>query len=190
MKLLLAEKLMRRRSLCTNLASIDTHPQPLIWIVFSGMERDIAALKLEVYSSLSILHATRELFNLKRFVPDRRRSCSRRSRGPRSPETRCKNRIHLEFHTSDPSNLIIRPAQTAAKSLARQVVTLRQRIDKLQGGRAQIRGIAIHTQVNIKFFHFWGYSSFQLYHLIAVDVCQHFRGNRIAERIQRNAKYK
>ncbi|XP_022868071.1 vacuolar protein sorting-associated protein 2 homolog 2-like [Olea europaea var. sylvestris] len=36
----------------------------------------------------------------------------------------------------------------ATKILARQLVRLRQQIANLQGSRAQMRGIATHTQVN------------------------------------------
>jgi hypothetical protein len=39
--------------------------------------------------------------------------------------------------------------QAATKILARQLIRLRQQISTLQGSRAQIRGIATHTQVNI-----------------------------------------
>lgn len=39
--------------------------------------------------------------------------------------------------------------QAATKILARQLIRLRQKISTLQGSRAQIRGIATHTQVNI-----------------------------------------
>lgn len=38
--------------------------------------------------------------------------------------------------------------QAATKILARQLVRLRQHIVNLQGSRAQIRGVATHTQVN------------------------------------------
>lgn len=38
--------------------------------------------------------------------------------------------------------------QAATKILARQLVRLRQQITNLQGSRAQIRGVATHTQVN------------------------------------------
>jgi hypothetical protein len=37
--------------------------------------------------------------------------------------------------------------QVATKILARQLIRLRQQISNLQGSRAQIRGIATHTQV-------------------------------------------
>lgn len=37
--------------------------------------------------------------------------------------------------------------QAATKTLARQLIRLRQQITKLQGSRAQMRGIATHTQV-------------------------------------------
>lgn len=37
--------------------------------------------------------------------------------------------------------------QTATKVLARQLIRLRQQIANLQGSRAQMRGIATHTQV-------------------------------------------
>lgn len=37
--------------------------------------------------------------------------------------------------------------QAATKILARQLVRLRQQIVNLQGSRAQIRGVATHTQV-------------------------------------------
>jgi hypothetical protein len=37
--------------------------------------------------------------------------------------------------------------QAATKTLARQLVRLRQQITNLQGSRAQMRGIATHTQV-------------------------------------------
>jgi division protein CdvB (Snf7/Vps24/ESCRT-III family) len=39
--------------------------------------------------------------------------------------------------------------QAATKILARQLVRLRQQIANLQGSRAQMRGIATHTQVHI-----------------------------------------
>jgi hypothetical protein len=38
--------------------------------------------------------------------------------------------------------------QAATKILARQLVRLRQQIANLQGSRAQMRGIATHTQVH------------------------------------------
>lgn len=38
--------------------------------------------------------------------------------------------------------------QAATKILARQLVRLRQQIANLQGSRAQMRGIATHTQVD------------------------------------------
>jgi hypothetical protein len=37
--------------------------------------------------------------------------------------------------------------QVATKILAQQLIRLRQQIAKLQGSRAQIRGVATHTQV-------------------------------------------
>lgn len=37
--------------------------------------------------------------------------------------------------------------QTATKILARQLIRLRQQISKLQGSKAQMRGVATHTQV-------------------------------------------
>lgn len=37
--------------------------------------------------------------------------------------------------------------QAATRILARQLVRLRQQITNLQGSRAQIRGVATHTQV-------------------------------------------
>lgn len=37
--------------------------------------------------------------------------------------------------------------QAATKILARQLIRLRQQIANLQGSRAQMRGIATHTQV-------------------------------------------
>jgi len=39
--------------------------------------------------------------------------------------------------------------QAATKILARQLVRLRQQIANLQGSRAQMRGIATHTQVRV-----------------------------------------
>lgn len=39
--------------------------------------------------------------------------------------------------------------QAATRILARQLVRLRQQITNLQGSRAQIRGVATHTQVRI-----------------------------------------
>ena len=39
--------------------------------------------------------------------------------------------------------------QAATRILARQLVRLRQQITNLQGSRAQIRGVATHTQVTI-----------------------------------------
>lgn len=42
--------------------------------------------------------------------------------------------------------------QAATKILARQLVRLRQQITNLQGSRAQIRGVATHTQVTILSF--------------------------------------
>jgi hypothetical protein len=42
--------------------------------------------------------------------------------------------------------------QAATKILARQLIRLRQQISNLQGSRAQIRGIATHTQVKFSFF--------------------------------------
>lgn len=44
--------------------------------------------------------------------------------------------------------------QAATRILARQLVRLRQQITNLQGSRAQIRGIATHTQVK-KFWATW-----------------------------------
>lgn len=44
--------------------------------------------------------------------------------------------------------------QAATKILARQLVRLRQQITNLQGSRAQIRGVATHTQVTILCFKF------------------------------------
>jgi hypothetical protein len=44
--------------------------------------------------------------------------------------------------------------QAATKILARQLIRLRQQISNLQGSRAQIRGIATHTQVKFSFFCF------------------------------------
>jgi len=38
--------------------------------------------------------------------------------------------------------------QGATKILARQLIRLRQQIANLQGSRAQMRGIATHTQVS------------------------------------------
>lgn len=38
--------------------------------------------------------------------------------------------------------------QVATKILARQLVRLRQQITNLQGSRAQVRGVATHTQVS------------------------------------------
>lgn len=44
-------------------------------------------------------------------------------------------------------------SQAATKILARQLVRLRQQIANLQGSRAQMRGVATHTQVhNYNFF--------------------------------------
>lgn len=37
--------------------------------------------------------------------------------------------------------------QAATKILARQLIRLRQQIAKLQGSKAQMRGVATHTQV-------------------------------------------
>ncbi len=37
--------------------------------------------------------------------------------------------------------------QVATKILAQQLIRLRQQIAKLQGSRAQMRGVATHTQV-------------------------------------------
>ena len=37
--------------------------------------------------------------------------------------------------------------QAATKILARELIRLRQQIAKLQGSRAQVRGVATHTQV-------------------------------------------
>lgn len=42
---------------------------------------------------------------------------------------------------------IVGVAQAATKILARQLIRLRQQIAKLQGSRAQMRGVATHTQV-------------------------------------------
>lgn len=42
--------------------------------------------------------------------------------------------------------------QAATKILARQLVRLRQQIANLQGSRAQMRGIATHTQVDGQIF--------------------------------------
>lgn len=42
--------------------------------------------------------------------------------------------------------------QAATKILARQLVRLRQQIANLQGSRAQIRGIATHSQVDGQIF--------------------------------------
>lgn len=39
--------------------------------------------------------------------------------------------------------------QGATKILARQLIRLRQQIANLQGSRAQMRGIATHTQVSL-----------------------------------------
>lgn len=51
--------------------------------------------------------------------------------------------------------------QAATKILARQLVRLRQQIANLQGSRAQMRGIATHTQVHsifslpLSYFLYW-----------------------------------
>lgn len=50
-------------------------------------------------------------------------------------------KINLALHTLT--------CQAATKILARQLVRLRQQIVNLQGSRAQIRGVATHTQVNL-----------------------------------------
>lgn len=42
---------------------------------------------------------------------------------------------------------IVGVVQAATKILARQLIRLRQQIAKLQGSRAQMRGVATHTQV-------------------------------------------
>lgn len=55
-----------------------------------------------------------------------------------TPPTSCIHRLVITFH------LII---QGATKILARQLVRLRQQIANLQASRAQMRGIATHTQV-------------------------------------------
>lgn len=47
-----------------------------------------------------------------------------------------------------PLTLFGNPSQGATKILARQLIRLRQQIANLQGSRAQIRGIATHTQVH------------------------------------------
>lgn len=44
--------------------------------------------------------------------------------------------------------------QAATKILARQLVRLRQQITNLQGSRAQIRGVATHTQVTLLLFSY------------------------------------
>jgi division protein CdvB (Snf7/Vps24/ESCRT-III family) len=41
--------------------------------------------------------------------------------------------------------------EAATRILARQLIRLRQQISNLQGSRAQIRGIATHTQVKCLF---------------------------------------
>lgn len=43
---------------------------------------------------------------------------------------------------------LLYPFQAATKILARQLIRLRQQISNLQGSRAQMRGIATHTQVS------------------------------------------
>ena len=45
------------------------------------------------------------------------------------------------------SNYFLYITQAATKILARQLIRLRQQIEKLQGSRAQMRGVATHTQV-------------------------------------------
>lgn len=45
--------------------------------------------------------------------------------------------------------------QAATRILARQLVRLRQQITNLQGSRAQIRGVATHTQVAEKIIVFF-----------------------------------
>lgn len=55
----------------------------------------------------------------------------------------------MKFYENNPQALSC-PffSQAATKILARQLVRLRQQIANLQGSRAQMRGIATHTQVN------------------------------------------
>lgn len=45
---------------------------------------------------------------------------------------------------------IYKSIQAATRILARQLVRLRQQITNLQGSRAQIRGVATHTQVGTR----------------------------------------
>lgn len=59
--------------------------------------------------------------------------------------------------------------QAATKILARQLIRLRQQITNLQGTRAQIRGVATHTQViKKKLIHFFS-SQFSLSYIKKVD---------------------
>jgi hypothetical protein len=54
----------------------------------------------------------------------------------------------LDLYNVSGLNLnIVGVAQAATKILARQLIRLRQQIAKLQGSRAQMRGVATHTQV-------------------------------------------
>jgi hypothetical protein len=48
-----------------------------------------------------------------------------------------------------PSMTEVLVMQAATKILARELIRLRQQIAKLQGSRAQVRGVATHTQVCI-----------------------------------------
>lgn len=61
---------------------------------------------------------------------------------------------YISFHFTHSSNLHpsmmeVPVTQAATKILARELIRLRQQIAKLQGSRAQVRGVATHTQVCI-----------------------------------------